>query len=39
MKYCKQLLDEKWVLPVYYFSAETSNNLEKLNYWPNLNKH
>jgi len=39
MKNCKRLLEEKWVLPVSYFSAETSNILEKLNFFLNFIKH
>jgi len=39
MKNCKQLLEEKWVLPVSYFSAETSNILDKLNFFPNFIKN
>jgi hypothetical protein len=39
MRNCKQLLEEKWVLPASYFSAETPNILEKLNFIPNFIKH
>ena len=39
MKNCKQLLEEKWVLPVSYLSAETSIILEKLNSLPNFIKN
>lgn len=39
MKNCKQLLEEKLVLPMSYFSAETANILEKLSFFPNFIKH